>query len=247
MQTNLMSRLFKCTRAIVTIELALMIPIMWAFLAGGYDLVNLVYTIFQVNNAATMTANIVSQMPSNNNYYVSNITGLLQSINAASRPINVIGPITPIGTGQGAVIVTIVTQAAATTKTPNPVPTTFWQCEATPLKPAPVSHVGTPTSGSSGVAATLPPPAPGFKPIVMGATTSGLSVADTAVIGESFYLYSPFLFGSGFFGVGVFQLYDQAIYRFRDPAVASTPFTTSALTTAAPNGQSVITSSTGSC
>jgi len=237
-----MSRLFRCTRAIVTIELALMIPIMWAMIAGGYDLVNLVYTIFEVNNAAATAANMVSQMPVTGNYYVSNITGLLQSINVASRPLNVIGPITAIGTGQGAVILTIVTQAPPTVKVPSPVPTTFWQCEATPLVPAPVSKVGTPNTSAAGVPATLPPPSDSFQPINMGYS----GVSQTAVIGEAFYLYSPWLFGSGFFGSGVFQLYDEAIYRFRATAL-STPYTTSGSSTQAPNGYSLITSTTGAC
>jgi Flp pilus assembly protein TadG len=240
-------RIFKCTRAIVSLELALLFPIMWTLLAGSVDIVLLIYTTFEVNNAASTAASIVSQLPANSNYYESSITSVLQSINVASNPVNVTGPITPIGTGQGAVIVTIVTQAAS-----GPIqPMTAWQCTATALVPPPVSHVGTPTNAKA-VNATLPPPAsnsllPGgaFPAIVM-------DQPDAAVIVEAFYNYSPWVFGGGIFGVGVFQLYDETIFRFRGtssivsvPPVSPPASGKSAV--AGTMGSKIITSTNGSC
>jgi Flp pilus assembly protein TadG len=197
-----MFRLFKCTRAVVSIELALLVPVMFALTAGAVDFVLLTYTAYQVNNAASTAASIVSQMPVTGNYTAANITEVMASVDSASSPLNVAGPITPVGTGSGGVIVTIVTQAAT-----GPVnPQTAYQCVVTALTTLPVSHVGTPTS--SAVSAALPPPAPGFSPITMDSS-------DAAVVGEAFYAYQPFIFGGGFFGLRVFNLYDVAIYRFR--------------------------------
>lgn len=197
-----MFRLLRSTRAVVSIELALIIPLMFALTAGAVDFVLLTYAVYQVNNAASTAASIVSQMPVVGNYTAANITTVMASIDAASSPLNVAGPITAIGTGQGGVIVTVVTQAAS-----GPVnPQTSYQCVVTALSPVPVSRVGTPKT--TAVNATLPPAAPGFLPITM-------DPSDAAVVGEAYYAYSPFVFGSGFFGRVVFNLYDVAIYRFR--------------------------------
>jgi Flp pilus assembly protein TadG len=197
-----MFRLFRCTRAVVSIELALIIPLMFALTAGAVDFVLLTYAVYQVNNAASTAASIVSQMPVIGNYTAANITTVMASIDSASSPLNVAGPITPIGTGSGGVIVTVVTQAAT-----GPInPQTSYQCVVTALNPMPVSRVGTPKSAA--VNATLPPPAPGFSAIAM-------DPSDAAVIGEAYYAYSPFVFGGGFFGHTVFNLYDVAVYRFR--------------------------------
>jgi hypothetical protein len=199
-----MLRLHKCTRAIVTIELALLIPIMWMMLAGAFDIVNLIYTIFEVNNAAALTASAISEMPSTQ-YTAANITGLLESVNRLSAPINVTGPVTSIGAGQGTIIVSVVVQGA----TANVVPQLEWQCAATSLKQPAVSHVGILPGHNQTVNATLPPPPNITFPAI------AMLPSDSAVIAETFYLYSPFIFGSGLLGLGVFQLYDEAIFRFR--------------------------------
>jgi Flp pilus assembly protein TadG len=242
-------RILKCTRAIVSLELALLFPVMWALLAGSVDIVLLIYTTFEVNNAASTAASIVSQLPSNSNYYESSITSVLKSINVASNPINVIGPITPIGTGQGAVIVTIVTQAAS-----GPIqPMTAWQCTATALVPTPVSHVGTPTS-TQAVNATLPLPASAPNSALPGKAFPAIVMdqPDAAVIVEAFYNYSPWVFGSGIFGIGVFHLYDETIFRFRGtssivsvPPVSPPASGNSAV--AGTKGSKIITSTNGSC
>jgi Flp pilus assembly protein TadG len=222
MKANVVSRLLKCTRAIVTLELALLIPIMWAFLAGAFDLVNLIYTTFEVNNTASTVASMVSQMSSSGaspNYTVASITSVLQYVNASSAPINVAGT-------RGAVIVTVVDQAATGTYQPKAV----WQCENTSMATPPTSKVGKPTTVS--VNATLPATRAGFPALVM-------NMPDSAVIAESYYLYSPWIFGSGFFGVGVYTLYDEAIFR---PRLASLAVPKNGTT-----GSSLITATTGTC
>src|SRR5580704_4314924 len=186
-----MLSLLKCTRAVVSLELALLTPIMFGFMAGSYDLVNLGYTVYQVNNAAASSANFVTQLPSQA-YTSANIVGVMESINSVSQPVNVVGPRTAVGSGQGALIVSVITEAASTRANPSPVPMLTWQCTLTSVAGStPKSIIGSFASGAT--PAKLPPAAPGYSPIVM-------DMPDSAITVESYYLYSPFLFGSGFFG-----------------------------------------------
>jgi Flp pilus assembly protein TadG len=239
MKAPVMPRLLKCTRAVVTIELAILIPVMWAFLAGSVDVVDLVYTVFEVNSAASTTANAVSQLPQRN-FSNTGITQVLQFVNAASQPVNVAG-------SNGAVIITVVTHSPATTQIPNPVPQAQWQCINTTMKIPPRSNVGTPGGGTTNggtpgggagngksVPAILPPAHDGFPALVMDAS-------DTAIIAESFYTYSPWIFGSGFFGLAVYQIYNEAIFRPRVESLSSL------LTGEGPGSYLISPTTTGTC
>ena len=85
-------RMLKGTRAIVTLELALLIPIMWMFLAGAFDLVNLLYTSFgseqcRGDRCQYDHADSAEELHRDKCHFPS----VLQYVNAASSPINIAG------------------------------------------------------------------------------------------------------------------------------------------------------------
>ena len=95
----------------------------------------------------------------------------------------------------------------ATGNSPKPAPQAIWQCVNSSMATIPTSSVGKPT-GSASVNATLPATRAGFPAL-------SLIGPDSAVIAESYYLYSPWVFGGGALGTGVYTLYDEAIFHPR--------------------------------